>query len=316
MYGKDADYSFDTQTPDTSQPWWQGPPPPGYSGPWPPPLPPGGSYGGAPGQINYATPPAGAQPPEGSGQTYWDPTLNAGQGGWSTAGLTNAPGAPGSSFYTGPTVPTGGGSTGGGGGGSTGSGGGNGTLGSLLSPISMPFSAPAQVPYPTAPMLHLPNYTPPPAFKLPTWEEVMANDPGFQFRMTEGMKPFTNSAAASGLYRSGGTLKDFIKYGQDYASGEYGAGVQRAEDVYNTNYKTQYTDPYTFDVQKATSEFQPQEFAYQTQYAGAQHQNDVNYANALSLWDRNFDLAKFNKTWPYTVLSDQQHLGASAAGAI
>src|SRR5579864_9390913 len=31
--------------------WWEGPPPQGWSGQWPPPLPPGAKYGPIPGQI-------------------------------------------------------------------------------------------------------------------------------------------------------------------------------------------------------------------------------------------------------------------------
>src|SRR3954463_9674821 len=38
---------------DYSKPWWQNPPPAGWTGPWPPPLGPGDTYGPVQGQVNY-----------------------------------------------------------------------------------------------------------------------------------------------------------------------------------------------------------------------------------------------------------------------
>ena len=46
-------------------------------------------------------------------------------------------------------------------------------------------------------------------------------DPGYNFRMSEGIKALERSAAARGLLQSGGTLKDITRYGQDLASAEY-----------------------------------------------------------------------------------------------
>lgn len=46
-------------------------------------------------------------------------------------------------------------------------------------------------------------------------------DPGYDFRMKEGMKALERSAAARGSLGSGGTLKALTRYGQDYASNEY-----------------------------------------------------------------------------------------------
>lgn len=46
-------------------------------------------------------------------------------------------------------------------------------------------------------------------------------DPGYQFRMAEGMKALENSAAARGSLNSGATLKAISRYGQDMASQEY-----------------------------------------------------------------------------------------------
>lgn len=46
-------------------------------------------------------------------------------------------------------------------------------------------------------------------------------DPGYQFRMGEGMKALERSAAARGGLLSGATLKGIERYGQDLASQEY-----------------------------------------------------------------------------------------------
>lgn len=46
-------------------------------------------------------------------------------------------------------------------------------------------------------------------------------DPGYNFRLSEGLKAINNSAAARGLLQSGANLKGLNRYAQDYASGEY-----------------------------------------------------------------------------------------------
>jgi hypothetical protein len=46
-------------------------------------------------------------------------------------------------------------------------------------------------------------------------------DPGYGFRMSEGMKALERSAAARGGLLSGATLKGITRFGQDTASAEY-----------------------------------------------------------------------------------------------
>lgn len=75
-------------------------------------------------------------------------------------------------------------------------------------------------------------YTPPEPFQAPT-EADMQQDPGYQFRVNQGAKAMTNSASAKGLLRSGGTLKDFLGYGQDMASQEYGNVYGRRASEYD-----------------------------------------------------------------------------------
>jgi hypothetical protein len=51
--------------------------------------------------------------------------------------------------------------------------------------------------------------------------EMFKTDPGYAFRMSEGMKALDRSAAARGNLLSGATLKGIQRYGQDLASQEF-----------------------------------------------------------------------------------------------
>lgn len=64
------------------------------------------------------------------------------------------------------------------------------------------------------------------------------NDPGFQFRLQQGTQALDRSAAAKGGLLTGGTAKAEQRYGQDYASNEYGNVYNRALQNYQTNYST------------------------------------------------------------------------------
>lgn len=61
-------------------------------------------------------------------------------------------------------------------------------------------------------------------------------DPGYQFRMAEGMKGLTNSAAARGGLLSGAALKAASNYNQQGASAEYGNAFNR----FQTNQTNQF----------------------------------------------------------------------------
>jgi hypothetical protein len=52
-------------------------------------------------------------------------------------------------------------------------------------------------------------------------------DPGYAFRLSEGMKALERSAAARGGLLSGATMKGLQRYGQDLASQEYGNAFNR-----------------------------------------------------------------------------------------
>lgn len=63
--------------------------------------------------------------------------------------------------------------------------------------------------------------------------EQLTTDPGYGFRLAEGMKALERSAAARGGLLSGGTGRALQRYGQEMASQEYGNAFGRALTEYN-----------------------------------------------------------------------------------
>lgn len=65
----------------------------------------------------------------------------------------------------------------------------------------------------------------------------LANDPGYQFGLSEGNRGLTNSAAARGGLLSGAALKASTRYAQDYASSKFNESFGRAlqTDTANKN---------------------------------------------------------------------------------
>lgn len=58
-------------------------------------------------------------------------------------------------------------------------------------------------------------------------QQFLQMDPGYGFRLSEGLKAVDRQAAARGGLISGAALKASQRYGQDYASGEFGNAYQR-----------------------------------------------------------------------------------------
>lgn len=63
--------------------------------------------------------------------------------------------------------------------------------------------------------------------------EQLTTDPGYQFRLSEGLKALERSAAARGGLMSGATGKALTRYGQEAASQEYQNAYNRALTEYN-----------------------------------------------------------------------------------
>jgi hypothetical protein len=61
-------------------------------------------------------------------------------------------------------------------------------------------------------------------------------DPGYQFRMDEGMRGVENSGSARGGVLGGRTLKELMRYGQGFASNEYGNAYNRFNNDLTTKW--------------------------------------------------------------------------------
>jgi hypothetical protein len=72
-------------------------------------------------------------------------------------------------------------------------------------------------------------------FRLPTFDELIANSPGYEARFNQGLQARERGAAGRGSLLSGGTLKALNRYGQDYASNEYGNYVKQLAQARGIN---------------------------------------------------------------------------------
>lgn len=69
----------------------------------------------------------------------------------------------------------------------------------------------------------------------------LTSDPGYAFRLSEGLKALNRSAAAKGGMISGSALKAAERYGQEYGSQEYNNAYQRALTQYNADVQREAT---------------------------------------------------------------------------
>lgn len=112
---------------------------------------------------------------------------------------------------------------------------------------------------PRTPSYSQPNYLQAPAFEGfdpfsgPTAQDLYA-DPSYTLRRDEGANSIMNNRAARGIWNTGGSLKNFLKYNSDFASTEYknlwdrdynlwGANNQNKLSKYNTNLNSQFNIP-------------------------------------------------------------------------
>lgn len=105
------------------------------------------------------------------------------------------------------------------------------TLGEMLGqqgPIANPGT------YTPGDAYNAPDYMAPAPFAAPTAAD-MQQDPGYQFRLSEGQRALERSGAARGVTNTGGNMKGLLDYGQQAASQEYGNVYGRNLNTYNTN---------------------------------------------------------------------------------
>lgn len=112
----------------------------------------------------------------------------------------------------------------------------------------------------TQPLAFQPSgqYALPSAFQAPTPFSYTAEDfakgqdPGYAFRLKEGLKALDRTASARGGLLSGGALKAAAQYGQEMGSQEYQNAYNRAASEYQSKY-AQSLDAYNAAVARANT---------------------------------------------------------------
>lgn len=119
-------------------------------------------------------------------------------------------------------------------------------------------------------------------FQAPT-EADMLKEPGYQFRLGQGQKALEQSAAGRGTLRTGGTLKDILGYGQNFASQEYGNVYNRGLQGYNTRFGTA-KDIFDRNYMGKKDEFAPKMIGWQTLTAAEQRKKDLAWQAYIDKW--------------------------------
>jgi hypothetical protein len=335
-----ANEGYDPNAPQQGGQWWQGPPPAGYTGPWPPPLPPGGSYGPNLGQIIYG-PNTGIAPPV------------AQPGDWGNA---PAP-APTPGIVTTPTSPTGpaGPAAASDYDFATARGKIEAAIGRPMTPADIAYAfqtwggnegsrftdagiAPAIAHFKSAPSTpggsnpggpggtdpagfgatpapygsnpNAPSYNPMAPYVRPEWkggdyvnpsEADLVASPGYQARLSQGLQARNRSAAAQGTVLSGGTLKALDRYGQDYASNEYQTLRNNTYDAYKTRY-SQFQDAAGMDLAARTVNANDANTSYAARTAAYGADNTRTLSDYLQnvTTKRNSDLDYWNRLMDLT----------------
>lgn len=158
-------------------------------------------------------------------------------------------------------------------------------------------------------------------FQAPTMAQVEAT-PGYEFRRREGERAIQNAASAQGIGRTGGAMKDLMRYGQDYATGEYDKAYGRAlgenqlgyqrslqqnQDQYGRalgEYQMGYgqrQDVYGRDMERAVAEARLAETGAGRELAAQRLGMD----SRLQTYDRDYQRALDQYRYPYQEWQDQ-----------
>lgn len=178
-------------------------------------------------------------------------------------------------------------------------------LSGLLAPYGKTFAPPDQgaawadavghlgpLPEFTAP--DVPQIDPYGSFAPPTAQDVYS-DPSFGLRKDLGEQALLNSAAAKGLARSGGTLKDLLAYNQNFASQEFNNMWGRRMGEYDTNRTTWQGNAqtqlgaYDRDLAGRRAEYEPQILRYTTEAQVGQRGAETAYDQAYRTFMTDYD---------------------------
>ena len=132
-----------------------------------------------------------------------------------------------------------------------------------------------------------------PQFSAPTFADAQA-EPGYQFRLGTGTNALQNSAAARGVLRTGGTLKDILEYGQKFGSSEYSNVFDRAMRSYSTRY------------QGAKDEYAPLFAQYNNRFGAEQTRALAEFQRQMDIYNANLENARFKESILSGVLNTPQ----------
>jgi hypothetical protein len=127
-----------------------------------------------------------------------------------------------------------------------------------------PFAAPAPSQF-NFPQFDAPDYTPVDPFKAPSLQDAQ-NEPGYAFAMEQGRKALENSAAAKGVLRTGGTLKDLFSWGDQFGEQNYAESYNRSANAWGLSNKANL-DQYDIKYKGAHDEFSAKEGAAKATFA-------------------------------------------------
>lgn len=172
-------------------------------------------------------------------------------------------------------------------------------------------SAPSSAPAPSMPNVpHAPAFQPPPDFTYdtfsgPTKEDVL-NDPDYQLTRDQGIQAIGHKNAALGTLNTGGTIGDYVGFASNLAHAKYGDLYNRqkstydtnragafdawkanygvSKDTYDTNYSTQYKDPFSEGMQQSQLSQNNNQFNAQL----GQNNNQFNSTFDFQKWLENY----------------------------
>ena len=143
-------------------------------------------------------------------------------------------------------------------------------------------------------------------FSGPT-AETLTTDPGYQFRLQQGLQALENSAAAQGTVRTGGAQKGLIDYAGASASQEFGNAYGRARDTFDANVSSRQG---AYDRNSAANRD-----AYDRGFStwGANEAGrDTQFGQDLTAWQANTDQANQGYDRDYQAAQDQYGAGFNA----
>ena len=177
-------------------------------------------------------------------------------------------------------------------------------LGQLQSLTNQPltygaYTAPAPLQagqYPVPAALQASQY----AFTPPSGQQVLNDDPGYQFRVSEGLKALDRQGSAGGTLYSGGQLKGAQRFSQDLASQEY-------QNAYNRSL-TQNQMGYERAYQQSQDELNRNQIGY----GRAQTQNEAEYQRGLGEYQTNLSTLEGLRNLRYNELAGISGTGQTA----